>query len=73
MSALPEPELWSDETIAEFHLNNAMDEEGYRWAVNEALSMGVDPTKLNSDHLDQSEPWQRPDLYISQASVKQKS
>jgi hypothetical protein len=73
MSALPEPEVWSPETIAEFHLNNALDAEGYRWAVEEVLSMGIDPTKLNPDHLFLDRPWQNPALYIESALAKRNS
>ena len=73
MSALPEPEVWSNETIAEFHLNNALDEDGYRWAVHEALAMGVDPTTLNPDHLIQEEPWQNPRRYMPHSAVQHTS
>jgi hypothetical protein len=73
MSALPESELWSNETKAEFHLNNAMDEEGYRWAVQEAMAMGVDPTKLDPEHLILEEPWQNPELYLPVSSAKHSS
>jgi hypothetical protein len=72
MSEQPEPELWSNETIAEFLLNNALSPEGYAWAVQEAVSMGVDPTRLNPDHLDQSEPWARPELYLGRTGTNQK-
>jgi hypothetical protein len=73
MPDLPEPEIWSPETIAEFHLNNAMDEEGYCWAVEEVLAMGLNPTELNPDHLFHDEPWRRPELYIESASAKRNS
>ena len=65
MSRLPEPEIWFDETIAEFMLNNALSPESYREAVQDALAMGVDPLKLNPAHLIQDEPWARPELYIA--------
>ena len=70
MSALPDTELWSDETVAEFHLNNAMDEQSYRQAINQVLEMGVDPTQLNPDHLDHSEVWQRLELYLPDRAEK---
>ncbi len=73
MNTQPEAELWSNETIAEFHLNNALNEDGYRWAIQQVLSMGIDPTKLNPTNLDHSETWQRPELYTTQALAKHKS
>jgi len=58
-------EIYTPERIAEFHLNNALDEEGYRWAVKEVLSMGIDPLKLNPDHVFYNDqPWRRPELYM---------
>ncbi len=63
-----EPELWSNETIAEFHLNNAMDEVGYRWAIKEALSMGIDPRDLDPEHVFLNDtPWRNPHLHFSPA------
>ena len=70
MSALPEPELWTKEEIAEFHLNNAMDEDGYRWAVAEVLAMGIDPRTLNPDHLFHDAPWRNPELYMADVEAK---
>jgi len=70
MSTLPKPELWTPETIAEFHLNNAMNEEGYRWAIQEVIAMGLDPTKLDKSHLVREEPWQNPELYVNATTVK---
>ena len=68
-----EPELWSDETIAEFHLKNALDDEGYRWSVSEILAMGLDPRALNPAHLFQEEPWQNVNLYLDATSLKRTS
>lgn len=65
-----EPDVWSNEVRAEFMLNNALTPESYRSAVLYALSIGVDPTKLNPDHLIQDEPWARPELYIDPRSQK---
>ncbi len=47
MSALPEPEMGSKETIAESQPHHACHQEGYRWAVNQALALGADPASLN--------------------------
>ena len=46
MSALPEPEMGSKETIAESQPHHAYDEEGRRWAENQALALGADPATL---------------------------
>ncbi len=73
MSALPEPELWSNEEIAESLLNNSLSAESYAWAIQEAITMGVDPLQLNPDHLDRSPPWARPELYIEQIKATRNS
>lgn len=74
MSEAVQPELWTDQEIAEFHLNNALDEEGYRWAVAEVLSMGIDPTTLPYDHLFRDDhPWRRPELYMPPRTQQQGS
>ena len=73
MSAQPEAEPWTPDTIAEFHLNNAMDEEGYRWAIQEVISMGLDPTQLNPAHLLREEPWQNPELHVDPPAAKRQS
>ena len=70
MAESNEPEFWSDETIVEFLLNNALSPESYEWAVREAVALGVDSSKLNPDHLIQDEPWARPELYLMQAREK---
>jgi len=64
MSKSSEPEIWSNETIAEFMLNNALSPDSYREAVQDALAMGVNPLELNPAHLIQDEHWARPELYI---------
>lgn len=72
MSELPEAEVWSDETIAEFHLNNAMGEEDYREAIAEVLKMGIDPTSLNPAHMIIGDrPWRHPELYLEKIRNQQ--
>ena len=63
MPDLPEPELWSNEIIAEFLLSNSLSEEGYRFNLGEVLDLGVDPLSLNPDHLFRDEPWQRAEVH----------
>jgi hypothetical protein len=72
MPQLPEPELWADETIAEFLLNNAMGEDDYREAIAEVLAMGIDPISLNPEHVIIGDrPWRRPELYLDTVRSKQ--
>ena len=73
MPDYPEPPEWTQEEVAEFHLNNAMAEEDYRWAIQEVLSMGIDPLALDPAHLFQNDaPWRNlalyPDLLVMQRS-----
>ena len=63
MSEVPGPELWSNETIAEYLLNNSLSAEEYRRNLGEVLDLGVDPLRLNPDHLDRREPWQRAECH----------
>ena len=44
-----EVEIYTPERLAEFFLNNAMDEEDYLDARKEVESMGIDPDSI--DHL----------------------
>jgi len=67
MAELPEPEIYTPERIVEFLLNNAYDAEEYRIAVAEAFALGVDPRTIPIEYLDQSQPWQRLDLYCGDA------
>jgi bifunctional DNA-binding transcriptional regulator/antitoxin component of YhaV-PrlF toxin-antitoxin module len=48
-----EVEIYTPERLAEFFLNNAMDEEDYHEARQEVLAMGIDPDTIN--HF----PWPR--------------
>jgi hypothetical protein len=68
MTTLPEPEVWSDETKAEFLLNNSLSEEEYRLAVEDVCRLGVDPTRL--EYLLRDEPWQNPALYLPQIAIR---
>jgi hypothetical protein len=70
MSKLPEPEIYTPERIAEFLLNNATTPNDYAWAIEEVLSLGVDPTTINPDYLFHDEPWQNPQLYVAAAKAK---
>jgi hypothetical protein len=63
MSALPEPELWTKEEIAEFLLNNSVDEADYRENLKEVLALGVDPLSLNPEYLSRKQSWQRAELH----------
>jgi hypothetical protein len=73
MSALPEPELWTNEEIAEFLLNNSLDEEDYRQNLGEVLALGVDPLTLDPAHLDRGESWQRAEMYPDLLPVRRSS
>lgn len=42
----PQPETYTPERIAEFLLNNAIDEADYAWAVAEVREMGIDPDSI---------------------------
>ena len=42
-------EIYTDERIAEFLLNNAVDAESYAAAVKEVRRLGLDPDKI--DHI----------------------
>jgi hypothetical protein len=57
------PELWTKEEIAEFLLNNSLNEEEYRRNIAEVIALGIDPIALNPDHLDRGESRQRAELY----------
>lgn len=67
MPTTTEPELYTPERKAEFLLNNALDAEEYRWAVEEACRLGVDPTRLQ--HISREQPWQDPALYLPQIAI----
>jgi AbrB family looped-hinge helix DNA binding protein len=45
----PDPEVYTPERIAEFLLNNAVDEEDYQRAIKEVLELGVDPATVPHD------------------------
>ena len=45
-SLLPEVEMYTDERIAEFILNNAIDAEDYRRAYSEVRKLGIDPETI---------------------------
>lgn len=45
----PEPEVYTPERIAEFHLNNAIDEADYAWAVAEVRRLAIDPASVPHD------------------------
>lgn len=68
MTELPEVEIYTPERQAEFHLNNALDPEEYRWAVREACILGVDPTKL--EHIFRDRDWQNPALYLPEIAIE---
>ncbi len=42
----PEIELYTDERVAEFLLNNATDEEEYELARERVIAMGLDPDRI---------------------------
>ena len=67
MPTMPEPEIYTPERKAEFLLNNALDAEEYRWAVEEVCRLGVDPTRLS--HISREEDWQDPALYLPQIAI----
>jgi len=74
MSALAEHEGWSNETIAEFLLNNAMAEDDYPEAIAEVRQTGIDPTSFNPDHAVIGDtPWRHPGLYLQTLRAKQTS
>ena len=64
MSALPEPELWSNETIAEFLLNNSLNQEEYRRNLLEVLALGVNPLALDPEHLFRDEEWAKAEAHM---------
>lgn len=45
-SLLPKVEMYTDERIAEFILNNAVDGEDYLRACAEVRKLGIDPEKI---------------------------
>jgi len=47
--ALPEVEVYTPERIAEFLLNNVVDTEDYRRAVEEVRRMGFEPDQILHD------------------------
>jgi hypothetical protein len=63
----PEPEIYTPERKAEFLLNNALSADEYRWAVEEACRLGIDPTRL--EHIFRDEPWQNPALYLPEIAI----
>lgn len=74
MNTLPEPEIWSNKTIAEFLLNHAMGEEDYREAFAEVLAMGIHPTSLNPAHVVIGDrPWRHSELHLQTIRAKQTS
>ena len=40
-------EVYTDERVAEFLLNNAVDQEGYQEAREEVRKLGLDPDKID--------------------------
>ena len=46
----PEPETLTPEQIAEFLLNNAVDDEDYRAALEEVRKLGLDPATIPHAH-----------------------
>lgn len=63
-----ESEVYTAERKAEFLLNNALNADEYRWAVREALLLGVDPTRL--EHLFHESDWQNPTLYLPEIAME---
>jgi bifunctional DNA-binding transcriptional regulator/antitoxin component of YhaV-PrlF toxin-antitoxin module len=47
----PEPEDYTPERIAEFLLNNAIDEEDYQAAIEEVEKLGINPRNIPHDRL----------------------
>jgi hypothetical protein len=45
----PEPEVYAPERIAEFLLNNAVDDDDYQGAVEEVKALGIDPATIPHD------------------------
>ncbi len=45
----PEVEIYTPERIAEFLLNNAVNEREYRAAIAEVIQMGIDPATVPHD------------------------
>jgi hypothetical protein len=64
MNEAIEPEIWSNETISEFLLNNSLTEEEYRRNLLEVVALGVDPLTLPVEHLIQDDPWAKPELHM---------
>src|SRR5271165_2537097 len=52
-------EIYTPERIAEFLMSNAIDEEDYQRAREEAREIGVDPDKVTHLHLDEIKPGKR--------------
>jgi AbrB family looped-hinge helix DNA binding protein len=48
-AALPEPEVYTPQRIAEFLLNNAINTEDYQGAVEEVWKLGIDPATIEHD------------------------
>jgi bifunctional DNA-binding transcriptional regulator/antitoxin component of YhaV-PrlF toxin-antitoxin module len=46
----PEPEVYTPERIAEFLLNNAVDDDDYREAIEEVKKLGIDPASIPHSH-----------------------
>ena len=45
----PEVEVYTPERIAEFLLNNAVSEADYQAAIEEVITMGIDPATVPHD------------------------
>ncbi len=74
MPELPEPEIYTPERLAELLLNCAIDEDGYRDAIQDVLEMGINPLELDRQYLLYNDaPWRRPELYLSDSSVTRQS
>jgi bifunctional DNA-binding transcriptional regulator/antitoxin component of YhaV-PrlF toxin-antitoxin module len=48
-AGLLEPEVYTPERIAEFLLNNAVDDDDYQGAVEEVKKLGIDPATIPHD------------------------
>ena len=70
MSEATEYEIYTPERIAEFLLNNSLDEEDYRNAIREVIALGVDPLALDPKSLIRDAPWQRAELYVDQKAQR---
>ena len=46
----PEPEVYAPERIAEFLLNNAVDDDDYQEAIEEVKKLGIDPATIPHNH-----------------------